>query len=307
MSPVREQLRDWLFPPDNGFWLTLLRTGLGLQVILYTWSFRNDWSYFFPGSRSQVSQSGLGEIILSSETSWTPRIGWLVTAGDWAHLNQQVVLWGIWLLLLLSGCCLLAGFFSRSAAVMAWFLYLCSVKSGGLLAYGVDTFTTIGLFYLMIAPLPDRFAVDSILWKPRLRDPERLGFHRRVLQLHLCLIYFFGGISKSIGIDWWNGNSIWRALTRPPFNLIAPELLARSVPLLAALGIAVCLLETGYPIFIWIRRTRVPWLLGVLVMHLSIGLAMGLYLFALIMIVLNLAAFAPVRRLPMKNEFLQNA
>ena len=177
----------------------------------------------------------------------------------------------------------------------------------GLLAYGVDTFTTIGLFYLMIAPLPDRFAVDSILWKPRLRDPERLGFHRRVLQLHLCLIYFFGGISKSIGIDWWNGDSIWRALTRPPFNLIAPELLARSVPLLAALGIAVCLLETGYPIFIWIRRTRVPWLLGVLVMHLSIGLAMGLYLFALIMIVLNLAAFAPVRWLPMKNEFLQNA
>ena len=47
--------------------------------------------------------------------------------------------------------------------------------------------------------------------------------------------------------------------------------------------------------------------LNVLVMHLSIGLAMGLYLFALIAVVLNLAAFAPAQWLPMKNEFLQNA
>ena len=41
------------------------------------------------------------------------------------------------------------------------------------------------------------------------------------------------------------------------------------------------------------RRTRAFWLAGILLMHLSIGLTMGLYLFGLIMIVLNLAAFGP--------------
>ena len=35
-----------------------------------------------------------------------------------------------------------------------WFIHLCAVKSVNLMTYGVDNFTTIGLFYLMFAPLP---------------------------------------------------------------------------------------------------------------------------------------------------------
>jgi hypothetical protein len=301
MAKAREQLMAFLFPADVGSWLTFLRMGLGLQVILYTWSLRDDWDYFFSASRSMLSNRGLTEAILSSETSWTPRIGWLVTLGGWFNLRQDAVLSLVWLLLLLVGCCLLVGFFCRSAAILAWFLYLCSVKSGELLAYGVDTFTTIGLFYLMIAPLPDRFALDSILWKGGSRDPERLGFHRRVLQLHLCAIYFFGGFSKCLGTDWWNGISVWRALIRPPFNLIAPEILVRLTPLLAIAGILVCLLEAGYPVFIWVTRTRLYWLGGIVAIHVMIGLTMGLYLFALVMIVLNLAAFLPAPGMQTKS------
>jgi len=124
-------------------------------------------------------------------------------------------------------------------------------------------------------------------------DLERMGFHRRVLQLHLCVVYFFGGIAKSFGADWWNGNSVWRALTRPPFDIISPDFLIRLEYLLPAVGIAICLLETSYPVFIWPRKTRPYWLISILLMHVSIGLTMGLYLFALIMVVLNLAAFGP--------------
>ena len=90
------------------------------------------------------------------------------------------------------GLLLLAGLFCRPAALVAWFLYLCSVKSGELFSYGVDNFTTIGLFYVLIAPLPDPFALDQKLRKKRMTDLERMGFHRRVLQLHLCVVYFFG-------------------------------------------------------------------------------------------------------------------
>ncbi|MEP6937235.1 MAG: hypothetical protein ABI871_04115, partial [Chthoniobacterales bacterium] len=53
------------------------------------------------------------------------------------------------------------------------------------------------------------------------------------------------------------------------------------------------LLETGYPLFIWLRKTRTFWLVAIVAMHLAIGLTMGLYLFALVMITLNLAAFGP--------------
>jgi hypothetical protein len=59
------------------------------------------------------------------------------------------------------------------------------------------------------------------------------------------------------------------------------------------MAVTVCLLETGYPLFIWMRQTRAYWLFAIIAMHLGIGLAMGLDLFAFVMITLNLAAFAP--------------
>jgi len=220
-----------------------------------------------------------------------PRLGWLINAGKLLGLAETSTLSLVWLCLLAAGLCLVVGLSCRFAAIAAWFLYLCSVKSGVLFAYGVDNFTTIGLFYLAIAPLPDAWSLDWKIRKKQAVIPERLGFHRRVLQIHLSIIYFFGGFSKSLGPDWWDGNSIWRALTRPPFDLIPADQLIRFGYLLPAMGILVCLLETGYPVFIWLKQTRRFWLGGILFMHLLIGLTMGLYLFALIMMVLNLAAF----------------
>jgi hypothetical protein len=86
---------------------------------------------------------------------------------------------------------------------------------------------------------------------------------------------------------------MWRALTRPPFNVVSPETIASWGHLLPVAGICVCLIEIGYSFLIWPRKTRMIWLILVLGMHIGIGLTMGLYLFSLIMIVLNAAAFAP--------------
>ncbi len=293
MSETTARLQRFLFPADTGRWLSVLRMGLGLEVVLYACSLGADWPSLYGMNGQGLVNRALNEAVLSSESLFTPRLGWLIRAGAYLGISEGPALSFLWWSLLLAGLLLLLGLFSRPAAIGAWFLYLSSVKSGTLFAYGVDNFTTIGLFYLCIAPLPDGWSLDFVLRARSPGPPARLGFHRRVLQLHLCLIYFFGGISKSLGAEWWNGNSIWRALTRPPFDLLDPDLLIRFSFLFPALGILVCLLETGYSAFIWPKRTRLFWLVGILCMHLFIGLTMGLYLFALIMIVLNLAAFGP--------------
>ncbi len=293
MLGAAQRLQRFLFPADTGRWLGVLRIGLGLQVVSYVCSLGNDWRYLYGMEGHGLVNRALNEAILSSESAWTPRLGWLVRGGAHLGLSESGSLSLLWWCLFFAGLSLLFGLLCRPAAIAAWFLYLCSVKSGTLFAYGVDNFTTIGLFYLMIAPLPDAWSLDWKLRKRRPAQPARLGFHRRVLQLHLCIIYLYGGLSKSLGADWWNGTSIWRALTRPPFDVLSPELLVRMEYLFPAAGILVCLLETGYPLFIWQRRTRPVWLSGILLMHLGIGLTMGLYLFAFIMIVLNLSAFGP--------------
>ena len=317
MRAWKEQVGKFLFSPQSDKWLAFLRFGLGLQLVLYALSLKSDWNYLFAGTGGGLISRNLGEAILSLESPFVPRLGWLIALGAKAGLAEETVLSIAWIALLGTGCSLLAGLFCRFSAILAWFLHLCAAKSGGLVSYGVDNFMTIGLFYLVLSPLPDRYALDQRWRKSRPKDrqwnrrapsdmdgraakpsereraSQLLGFWRRVLQVHLSLIYFFSGLTKALGSGWWDGSNLWRALIRPPFNIIAPEVLARWKYLFPIAGVLICLLEIGYPFFIWHRRTRGIWLACICGMHIAIGMTMGMYLFALVMIVLNVAAFGP--------------
>jgi len=293
MQAARERLLGFLFPDGTDQWLVILRVGLGFQVTFYSFSLRSDWNYLLSEAGNGVVSRNLAEALLSVESHFVPRLGWLVTLAAPIGLSEETVLSIAWGFLLVAGCGLLVGLACRFSAILAWFLQICTAKSGGFVSYGVDNFMTIGLFYLMLSPLPDRFSLDWRIRNLRPKHPQLLGFWRRVLQLHLCVIYFFSGLTKCLGSGWWNGSSVWRALIRPPFNIIDPEILVRWNYVFPVAGIFVCLLEITYPFFIWNSQTRKIWLVCICVMHVGIGVTMGMYLFALIMIVLNVAAFGP--------------
>jgi hypothetical protein len=291
MRALKERVFEFLFPTESDAWLSILRVGLGFQITLYSLSLRNDWNYLFAGADSGLVNRDLAEALLSIESRFAPRLGWLVTLGAHVGLPEETVLSILWICLLVAGCGLIAGIFSRTSAILAWFLHLCAAKCGGFVSYGVDNFVTIGLFYLMLSPLPDRYALDWQLRKSQPEDSPLLGFWHRVLQVHLCVIYFFSGLTKCLGSGWWDGSNVWRALIRPPFNVIDPEMLERWKYLFPVAGVFICLLEIGYPFFIWSDKTRKIWLICICAMHAGIGIMMGMYLFALIMIILNIAAF----------------
>ncbi|MFN2507391.1 MAG: hypothetical protein ABR589_01305 [Chthoniobacterales bacterium] len=292
-SEWQRRVSNFAFPPEADFWLAILRCGLGIQLCLYCLWLRSDWEYFIGGSGRGIVGRQISEGLVAAEAPFVPTFGWLVDGAEKLGLTEQTTLLTSWLTLLLAGALLLAGLFSRVAAITAWFLHLCAAKSGGFFAYGVDNFMTIGLFYLMIGPLPDRYSLDSKLWRRGPPDPELLGFFRRLLQVHLGIAYFFSGLSKALGSGWWDGSSIWRAFIRPPFNFIPAEVLVRGKHLLPLIGICILVLELGYPLMMSVRKFRTLWLALILGMHVAIGLTLGMYLFALIMIVLNIAAFGP--------------
>jgi hypothetical protein len=293
MQTSRERLLEFLFPAETDNWLAVLRVNLGFQVVFYSLSLRNDWNYLLSGTASALVTRNLAEALLSLESRFVPRLGWLVALGAHVGLHEETVVSVAWICLLVAGCGLLVGLACRYSAVVAWFLHLCAAKSGGFVSYGVDNFMTIGLFYLMLSPLPDRYALDWRLRGLRPKNPQLLGFWRRVLQLHLCVIYFFSGLTKCLGSGWWDGSNIWRSLIRPPFNIIDPEIVVRWNYLFPVAGILICVLELGYSFFIWNSGTRRIWLICICGMHFAIGATMGMYLFALIMIILNVAAFGP--------------
>jgi hypothetical protein len=294
MTPLRSwwtRVLKFLFPPETDAWLAVLRIGLGLQTAAYALFLRGDWHYLFASSGKGLVGREVGEAITSFDSPLIPKLGWLVALGRSVNMSEETVLSVAWACLLSAGCFLLLGLFCRPAAIVAWFLHLCAAESGGLLAYGADNFMTTALFYLMLSPLPDRYSFDHWVVKTKPKNPQLLGFWRRVLQVHLCFVYFIGGLAKCLGNGWWNGSNLWRSLIRPSLNVVSPDILVRFKYALPALGISICLLEVSYPVFIWMKKTRRVWLVCILAMHAAIGLLMGLYLFALVMIVMNLAAF----------------
>src|SRR2546423_2140551 len=236
-----KQVETFFFPARSSRWIALLRTGLGLQITIYSFSLWSSVISLFAAKSDNIINRELTEALLSLDSRFIPRFGWLVSLGAQIGLSEAVVLRLALACLLCSGLCLLAGFVSRPAPVTAWFLHLAARSSGGFTAYGVDNFMTIGLFYLMLCPLPDLYSIDVRLRPGRTIDPRRVGFFQRLIQLHVCLIYFFAGLAKCLGTGWWNGDSIWRALIRAPFNVISPHLLLRWSALRPLIGIPLCL------------------------------------------------------------------
>ena len=62
-------------------------------------------------------------------------------------------------------------------------------------------------------------------------------FFGACLQVHFCVIYFFSGLTKCLGSGWWNGSNIWRALIRPPFNVIDADILVRGKSVFPIVGV----------------------------------------------------------------------
>ena len=133
----------------------------------------------------------LPEALLSTESPLVPRLGWLVMLATRTGLSESTALSIVWWVLLFAGGCLVIGIFSRASAILAWFVHLCAAESGGFISYGVDNFMTIGLFYLMLSPLPDRYSLDQRWRKLSPKDPHLLGFFRRVCYKFISVSFIF--------------------------------------------------------------------------------------------------------------------
>jgi uncharacterized membrane protein YphA (DoxX/SURF4 family) len=178
---------------------------------------------------------------------------------------------------------LLIGLFTRYAAGMATIFQLLIFKSFFIFNYGYDQFLTMSLFYCLMFPVGKYYSIDSKILK---RSPKINFNYRRVLQLHLCMVYFFSGFAKALDLGWWNGNSLWKAVSTVDnsFYSLPPIFLVTA-------GIGTVLLELLYPFLIFKKSIRRYTLAAIILMHMGIAFTMGLYSFSVIMIVWNVAAF----------------
>ncbi|GGF06300.1 hypothetical protein GCM10011383_16700 [Hymenobacter cavernae] len=281
----------------NPGWLAFLRVNVASIALLHFWSLQPDFDLLF-SYRGYVYPDILDAT--HDHVFWTLTSLQQTLAGAGLPLAYESLLlaarWAYPLCLLLLGL----GLFTRVAAVGALLLQLLFTQSIHLYQYGADAFTTVALFYCCVFPVGSRYALD-LAWQGRKPALAHQGLFLTWLRAHLGLAYFFSGLDKVIGPTWRNGEAIWKALhSHAYFSVFSLDFLVRT-PFFLLVGWLTVGLEMGYALGMNYRRSRPWWLLGIVGMHLGIGLFMGLFFFSALMIVLNLAAYyAPT--LPQTDE-----
>jgi hypothetical protein len=274
----------FLLAPGSPLPLAVFRLGMaavGLLHLALVWPYR----------LALYGPLGLVQWVIGESVAppWVPRLGWLAAALGPFGVAPSTCVDLVCVAYLASLLALLVGWRTHATGAAAWLLHLALTTTGFFASYGVDIFLHLGFFYCAWMPVGAALALPG---GPGSAPPSwQAGLSLRTLQIHLCIVYGSSGLAKARGVQWWTGDAIWRAVTQPRFAQLDLAWLAQ-VPWLARLaGWSVIAIEVGYPIFVAFPRTRGPWVALACAMHVGIGVVLGLYLFALALIVWNVAAF----------------
>ena len=283
-----QRMFSWFTRPDSPRPLAWFRITLALFCLFKLWLVREsllDMYGQYGFVQWAITRANLYEILphLGNMALWLQPLGFSPDGTVYLFV-------GIYVLALVG---LLAGMFTRWMAGLAFCIDFLLMNAAGGMIYGMDFFTHIALFYCVFMPSGDCLSLDAWRGRRKCAASVSAGVTRRVLQLHLAIVYLSSGLEKAAGAQWWNGEAIWRSVMLPIFHQFDMSWLAWHPWVAVGSGWSILATEIGYGFFIWCRKTRPVWLAAAITMHLFIGLFLGMWLFALIMIILNWAAFGP--------------
>jgi uncharacterized membrane protein YphA (DoxX/SURF4 family) len=205
------------------------------------------------------------------------------------------------ILTVVAGLLLSAGLFTRVCAVVFAACAVYLALADRLAAFTVSKLGSVAMVALACTPIGSRLSIDA--WLRRRRDPAaKLPTHVpagniRFFQTLLVVMYLGSGICKLRG-DWIDQPLVLWTHLHDSYQTAFTWAVARFTPgaVWAALRWVVLVFEVGAPVWFLVPATR-PFALAVgFSLHVMIGLCFGPVLwFALLMMVLLLAGFAPAR------------
>ncbi|HVX14110.1 MAG TPA: HTTM domain-containing protein [Pirellulales bacterium] len=207
-------------------------------------------------------------------------------------IGSTAMLWLVHIAGLVVFTMLTLGLFSRVVAVLAYLAAVAYVNRVPGALFGLDQINCLLAMYLMIGPSGDAYSLDR-LRLPRAADGSRppalpstsANLAIRLIQVHMCVIYFFAAMGKLRGDSWWAGNAMWLSVANLEYQSWDVTWLAHW-PIISALTTQVTVYwELFFCVLVWPRLTR-PLVLALAVpVHLGIALFMGMITFGLIMLV----------------------
>lgn len=269
--------RFW-FQPRTPLVLGFIRICTGL-MLLYTHAV---WGLHLEpllGRHSILAEPEMREAYTGAWASF-----WWYIPADWVGVVHWVCLAVMFLFTI--------GLWSRVMAVLAWVITVSYANRLFFATFGLDQINAMLTFYLAIGPCGAALSVDR--WRrARIDQGDRwcgppsisANISLRLIQLHMCVIYLFAGLAKLEGQSWWNGYAMWQSFANYEYQTLDLTWLAPHVFVWNLLTHATVAWEISFCTLIWFPLLRPLVLACGILMHLGIGLCLGMWTFGLIMLV----------------------
>lgn len=294
VESVRAASAEWQqfwFKPADPFTLGMIRvlTGLMLTYNLLIWGTHLDAFFGIDGlqplSAIKALHSGSLAFTLFSyvSTEWL----WVV---HWGCVAVAVIF-----------CC---GAFTRISSLLAFIIAVSYSQRVPIANFGLDQILGLLCLYLAIGPSGAAMSIDA-WWRKRraAKMGQQLTVEKsaaaqmtlRLIQIHVCVIYFWAGFAKLKGDSWWTGEAMWQVMANLEYQTLDLTWMAR-IPWLPYLIAHVTVAwEVFFCVLVWNKKLR-PLMLAIgTAMHLGIGAFLGMWTFGLIMTFPYLAFAKPSR------------
>lgn len=243
--------RFW-FTPAQPHTLAMIRI-LGGAMLLYThlvWTinleaFLGPQGWLPQGATAVLNQSADGKIYAWSYLAW---------------FDSPAMLWPLHIAALVVLAMLVVGLWTRVTSILAFIITLSYCHRLPMAMFGLDQINALIAMYLMLGRSGDAWSLDRWLATRQGPAPVRPAIGTniaiRLIQLHMCVIYLFGGIGKMRGEFWWDGTALWYGFANLEYQSLDMLWTVHYPVLLSLLTHITVFWETFYCFLIWNKFTH---------------------------------------------------
>lgn len=178
---------------------------------------------------------------------------------------------------------LLTGIFKilpRISAVMIYFFTVNLFLKGAVLFTGGEVLMNFLLFYMMfihkVEPNSKFYFLQNLL--------NNVFF--RIMMIQICILYFFSCFYKLYDENWLSGEAVMYVSRIAHFSSAAFASIFEDSRGLSIFFTYLTLLYQGlFPLLVWFKKIKIPFLLVGVAFHLAILIFQGIFTFAIIMII----------------------
>lgn len=273
--------RFW-FEPSDVFDLCVLRILVGAMALIWQWSFAADLVTWFAADGWLTDEVAGG--LLADTTGY-----------NFSFLRFDTNPTALWIVHLVSSAVLVAfmvGLWTRITAVGTLIVMLGYAHRALILAGPAEPVLTMLVLYLCFAPVGAYLSVDALRQKGASSTPIWTWWatmSRRLIQVHLVIVYLAMTMTALGSEAWWHGEAIWWISAQPDSRLVDLTFL-RGYPILLNLWTHAVLVGTlFFVVCVWNAWLRPVALATSILVWISLAVVTGNIALSAVMIVANLS------------------